>query len=125
MRKTRKLCPLCGGKMRVMQEQSSYPYLSCESCFLDYGALAFRSVKDLIESFEGEAKNKKTLGRTKPKPVVKITEDGKVLERYKSLSEAAKKNPMSKTSIENRTRRKLKNEFAVCDFTFRLEDDIY
>lgn len=111
--------------MKVQQEQSSYPYLSCESCYLDYGALAFSSVKELIESFEDEAKNKKTLGRTRPKAVVKIDQNGKVLERYKSLSEAAKKNPMSKTSIENRTRKKLKNEFAVCDFTFRLEDDIY
>ena len=123
--RTRKLCPLCGGKMEVMQEQSNYPYLSCSSCSLTYGYFCFGTVRDLIQNFESKSKNKQTLGRTKPKAVVKINEEGKVLERYKSLSEAAKKNPMSKTSIENRTRRKLKNEFAVCDFTFRLEDDIY
>lgn len=123
--RTRKLCPLCGGKMEVKQEQSSVPYLACSCCCLVYGFLCFSSVKDLIRSFENASKYKHTLGRTKPKAVVKIDKNGKVLERYKSLSEAAKKNPMSKTSIENRTRRKLKNEFAVCDFTFRLEDDIY
>ena len=110
--------------MSVVWEQSNWPYLTCETCYLDYGYLSFNSVRDLIQNFESQSENKRTLGRTKPKAVVKIDRDGKVLEKYRSLSEAAKKNPMSKTSIENRTRRKLKHEFSICDFTFRLEDDI-
>lgn len=121
MRKTRKLCPLCGGRMEVKQEQSSLPYLACEECAITYGILRYRNVDELIESFE-EVK-KITAERTKPKAVVKVDRDGNVIERYSSISEAAKKNPMSKTSIENRAKGKLKHEFSIADFTFRLVDD--
>ena len=122
MTQLRRLCPVCGAKMNVIHDSS--PYLACSECPLEYGFGWFHTVANLIEEWEDAPNNKKTLGRTKPKAVVKIDQNGKVLETYRSLSEAAKKNPMSKTSIENRTRGKLKNEFAVCDFTFRLADDI-
>lgn len=125
MMKPKRLCPVCGAKMEVITEADYGPCLSCSECPLDYGFAWFDTVAELIEAWDDAPNNKKTLGRTRPKAVVKIDMNGNVLERYKSLSEAAKKNPMSKTSIENRTRRKLKHEFAICDFTFRLEDDIY
>lgn len=121
----RRLCPVCGSKMKVSKDGAGGCYLRCTYCPLDYGWGWYISADELIEEWEDAPNQKKTLGRTKPKAVVKINEEGKVLERYKSINEAAKKNPMSKTSIENRTRKKLKNEFAVCDYTFRLEDDIY
>ena len=123
MRKPRRLCPVCGAKVEVLDHIRGY-YIACTKCPLEYGYEWEFSEEQVVQIWNDAPNNKKTLGRTRPKAVVKINEDGKVLERYKSLSEAAKKNPMSKTSIENRTRRKLKNEFAVCDFTFRLEDDI-
>lgn len=121
--KTRKLCPLCGGRMVVKHNDTS-PYLSCEDCPLDYGRRWYFTEKDLIKSFEDAANNKRTLGRTRPKPVVKIDSKGNVLERYSSLCDAARKNPMSKTSIENRAKMRVKNEFDICDFSFRLEDEI-
>lgn len=122
--RVRRLCPVCGAKMEIAPNDQWF-ILKCTECPLEFGRCWFSRKKELIYVWEHMPLYKKTLGRTKPKAVVKIDQNGKVLERYKSLSEAAKKNPMSKTSIENRTRRKLKNEFAVCDFTFRLEDDIY
>lgn len=118
----RRLCPVCGAKMEVRRE-SQWFVLSCTECPLDYGRCWYCTKGKLIEAWENTPKNKKTIGRTKPKAVVKIDQNGNVLETYKSLSEAAKKNPMSKTSIENRTRRKIKNEFEICNFTFRLADD--
>ena len=120
----RRLCPVCGAKMEAVHEEP-FVILKCTECPLDFGRSWFTRKKDIINVWEQMPLYKKTLGRTKPKAVVKIDQNGNVLARYKSLSEAAKKNPMSKTSIENRTRRKLKNEFAICDFTFRLEGDIY
>lgn len=120
----RRLCPVCGAKMEVVHDES-FVILKCTECPLDFGRSWFTRKKDLVKVWEQMPLYKKTLGRTKPKAVVKIDRDGNVLESYRSVNEAAKKNPMSKTSIENRTRRKLKNEFAGCDFTFRLEDDIY
>ena len=110
--------------MRLLHNADGDPYLACEDCPLKYGEGWYAIQKDLIGAWETAPSRKKTLGKTKPKAVVKIDQNGNILARYKSLSEAAKKNPMSKTSIENRTMRKLKHEFAVCDFTFRLADDI-
>ena len=119
----RRLCPVCGAKMVIVESPNGY-FLSCMKCPLEYG-YGWAFTKEQVSRLWDDAPSSKiTLGRTKPKTVCKIDRDGNVLEIYKSLSEAAKKNPMSKTSIENRTRRKLKNEFAVCDFTFRLADDI-
>lgn len=125
MMKPRRLCPVCGAKMKIHETGVLGYYLACSACPLEYGLGWDFTQEQVVGLWDDAPNNKKTLGRTKPKAVVKIDQNGNVLERYKSLSEAAKKNPMSKTSIENRTRRKLKNEFAVCDFTFRLEDDIY
>lgn len=123
MRLPRRLCPICGAKISVMNE-AGCNYLSCSECPLEYGwGLGF-SKEDLLCSWDNAPDNKKTIGKTKPKAVVKIDRNGNVIARYRSMSEAARENPMSKTSIENRTKRKLKHEFAICDFTFRLEDDI-
>lgn len=119
----RRLCPVCGEKMEISKEEEWYR-LKCTNCPLEFGRCWFADSKSLVYAWENMSKFKRTLGRTKPKEVVKIDQNGKVLEKYRSMSEAAKKNPMSKTSIENRTRGKLKNEFAVCDFTFRLADDM-
>ena len=120
----RRLCPVCGAKMEAVHEES-FVILKCTECPLDFGRSWFTRKKELVSAWEHMPLYKKTLGRTKPKAVVKIDQNGNVLERYSSLNEASKKNPMSKTSIENRTRRKLKNEFASCNFSFRLEDDMH
>ena len=124
MMNPRRLCPVCGAKMEVLESGVTGYYLACKACPLEYGFGWDFTQEQVVELWEDAPNSKRTLGRTRPKAVVKVDQNGNVLDRYRSLSEAAKKNPMSKTSIENRTRRKLKNEFAVCDFTFRLEDDI-
>lgn len=94
--------------------------LRCTECTLEYGGERFLSRAALVNSWENASK--KTIGRTKAKPVIKIDRNGNVIERYRSLSEAAKKNPMSKTSIKNRTSGKVKHEFSGCDYSFRLDD---
>lgn len=95
--------------------------LRCTECTLEYGGTRFRSRAALVDAWDNAPK--KTIGKTKAKPVVKIDRNGNVIERYRSFSEAAKKNPMSKTSIKNRTSGKVKHEFAGCDYSFRLSDE--
>lgn len=120
----KRLCPVCGAKMRIAERGVEGSYLTCTECPLDWGWNWFDSEKELLAAWDDAPNRKKTNGRTRPKPVVKIDRDGKVLERYRSLSEAAKKNPMSKTAIKNRTERKLRGEFSGFDYTFRLEADM-
>lgn len=96
--------------------------LRCTECTLEYGGECFSSRAALVDAWENAPKTKKTIGKTKAKPVIKIDRNGNVIERYRSLSEAAKKNPMSKTSIKNRTSGNVKHEFSGCDFSFRLAD---
>lgn len=115
----RKLCPVCGSKMIVVKHEAG-DYLTCSVCPLEYGYGWDFSEYDVIRMWEVSSETKKTRGRTKPKPVVKIDKDGNVLARYSSLSEAAKNNPMARTSIKNRIMGNVRNEFEFCDFSFRL-----
>lgn len=55
------------------------------------------------------------------KAVEKIDRFGNVLDVYGSVMEAAKNNHFDKKSIEYQCKRKMKNEFKNCDFSFRYE----
>lgn len=64
----------------------------------------------------------KDKGKTIPKRVVKIDCNGKVVERYRSINEAANKNPLSRNAVKNRLNRRMKcNEFDLYGYSFRYE----
>lgn len=55
------------------------------------------------------------------KPVEKIDRYGNPIEIYRSVTEAAKKNFISKSSVGARCRNEVKDPFHLADFTFRYE----
>lgn len=55
------------------------------------------------------------------KTVEKITPDGKTVEVYKSCTEAAKCNYISKSAVTARCRGEIKNPFELMGYSFRYE----
>lgn len=64
---------------------------------------------------------RKLHGHKSRKPVVKIDRYGKVLEHYRSVKEAAKKNYLCIASVSRRCNRIIKDPFRYLDFDFRFE----
>lgn len=56
------------------------------------------------------------------RPVVKIAQDGEVLEAYSSAREAGRQNYMSYQTVMDRCNGKRKREYALTGFTFRWDD---
>ena len=55
------------------------------------------------------------------KAVEKIDRDGNVVDLYRSVTEAARKNHMVKNAVGQRCRNELKDPFALTGFSFRYE----
>lgn len=55
------------------------------------------------------------------KPVAKVDKYGAVLEVYRSIREAAKKNYMSESSVSERCHNKIKDPFKRCYYSFKFE----
>lgn len=64
----------------------------------------------------------KKFGGTGRKPVAKVSKAGVVLEFYKSISEAAKKNYVSRRAVYMRCIGKIKDPCAGTGYTFRYEE---
>lgn len=61
-------------------------------------------------------------GKSKDIKVHKLIADGgKIVEFYSSAREAARKNYMSHQAVMDRCNGKIKNEFALCGYTFRWD----
>lgn len=58
----------------------------------------------------------------KRKAVVKITPDGNPIEIYKSCTEAAQRNYISKSAVSARCRGEIKNPFHLTGYSFRFEN---
>lgn len=56
------------------------------------------------------------------RPVEKIDEVGNVLAIYRSMSHAARRNFMSRSSVESRCNGIMKHPFRNYDFTFRFKE---
>lgn len=74
---------------------------------------------EVISAKEG---GKRYAGNSKRKPVVKIDRQGEPIEFYKSATEAAKKNFVSKNFVVYRCLRKVQDEYYSLDgYTFRYD----
>lgn len=57
----------------------------------------------------------------KRRPIEKVDREGNVLALYRSQAAAAKANYMSKNSVSERCRNKLKDPYSLTGFSFRYE----
>lgn len=76
--------------------------------------IAYISKKDL---------GKLTGAKSRRKPVVKLNEDGEIVEAYSSAREAARKNYMSYQTVTDRCNGKCKSAFAPDGFAYAWEDE--
>ena len=67
---------------------------------------------------------KRTAHRAKGQAVFKIDKDGNEVDIYRSARAAAKENYMSYQAVIDRCNHKTKNEFALCDYSFRWSKEL-
>lgn len=60
-------------------------------------------------------------GRASRKPVVKIDRNGTIIDAYSSIKEAGKANHICGTSVRQRCKKRIKDEFDLLGFSFRYE----
>lgn len=64
----------------------------------------------------------KTGGKSRRKPVAKVSQFGEVIDFYPSARQAAKHNHMSYQAVIDRCNRMIKNEFALDGSTYRWDE---